>query len=409
MLAVATARGGVGALAYRGQKTAEEKRKEDRFSFWAMLDVKRDVYAPIAFLLVGFGSVIGWTMYNIDAGAAAIIIVSIGLAFVTVVKTVVLTLGAIIIAPRFGLSFGDLRTAILKIAAIIVFTDGATIWLPFGGIFFIRGLFYGTLLNGMIMGVMCLYLFDMENDETAMFAVPMALVSKITGIVLTIVAVGVIMNMAGVNTGRGGGGMGRGSPTRATVTGKRVTPPGYAAPGAGNQGLMGDDEDEDDEGEGIIGNAADAPSPSPALPPLTPKERAANADRAIYAVIGDRFLAREAHQFRGRAQNAIPPVAEKFYAAGAPAVYIDLRVRGKKTLFGRVYVELPDEPAVRAACLAVAAKPADLDGMVINDDAFLQDVGQRFLVLGEGPPPTTKPAQPAAPPPPGKKTSDLPF
>ena len=187
-------------LTYRsaGRGNEPEDREAERFSFDRITHPPRDLYVPVALLVAGFFATFAWAIVEVDAGAFGVIVVSIITSVFTVIKTAILIALALVIAPRFGVSFGELRTAILKFAALVIFTDAALLWFDFaveaaGGVrpgrISIRIMAISLFFSAALIGSLMLYLFDMERDDTALVAFPFALASKIIGFVLNLIAV----------------------------------------------------------------------------------------------------------------------------------------------------------------------------------------------------------------------------
>lgn len=188
-------------LAYRGAPTAAD-RERDRFRSDNLVHPPRDLYVPVALLVTGFLAMLAWAVLALDAGAVGVIIVSGFTGTVTVVKTAVIIGLALVVAPMMGISFGSLNTAILKFAAIIIFADAAMLWLDVaigsvGGRLTLRLLFIELIAVAAIIGFLCHYLFDMDGDETRMFALPMAGVSWVLGLILDFAALAVLRAIFG--------------------------------------------------------------------------------------------------------------------------------------------------------------------------------------------------------------------
>jgi len=118
-------------LAYQRGPTALEKEKALAAAA-ALVDPVRDLYAPIGILAVGFAIHLGYYIFRYHLGAGAIIPVGIGVVILTAIKAALLVGFAFVMAGPLGVSFGGIWSAVLKLAAIAVFTDGATAWVDFG-------------------------------------------------------------------------------------------------------------------------------------------------------------------------------------------------------------------------------------------------------------------------------------
>src|SRR5688500_8385585 len=104
-----------------------EAGKTGDYDRWpaALVDPTRDRYVPLAMLAAGFVAAFIWAVTLPKAGSADVKTASLVVGAVTLIKTFILIVLAIIVAPRLGISFGLLRTGIVKFAAILLFTDAA--------------------------------------------------------------------------------------------------------------------------------------------------------------------------------------------------------------------------------------------------------------------------------------------
>lgn len=172
------------------------KSPEERLAFDELVHPPRDLYVPLGLLIAGFVAIFASVMRQVGLGVGQLAAVSFITGGVTLIKTVIVILLALVIAPRFGISFGTFWTAVLKFAAILVFTDGAILWLiefmrHTGAISASGRMARGTITVGLIfsaaiMSFLMHYLFDMEREETAWVALPMAILSKVIDFVLII-------------------------------------------------------------------------------------------------------------------------------------------------------------------------------------------------------------------------------
>lgn len=154
----------------------------------------RDLYWPVGLLVAGFLGFVIWAIVIFGEGMVGVGAVAVYVGGSTVVKTVVLIGLAFVFAPMAGVSFGTVGPAVLKFAAIIVFTDVAILW--FDEIWRMmtstpqlkRGMGLGiwlTLIITMLMvSGLCMYLFDMDWEETRMFAMPFSVAKAIIGLVI---------------------------------------------------------------------------------------------------------------------------------------------------------------------------------------------------------------------------------
>jgi hypothetical protein len=181
-------------------RNAEVKSESGR-RFDSLTDPVRDLYVPSGLLAVGFIGALMWVVSQTHAGTTGLVLMSSLAAGFTIVKVVVVIGLALLVAPNLGISFGLLGPAILKFAAILLFVDAAEIWLEVilkatggisqsgqgpSGFMFIRYDAYVRLGLATLISIMCVYLFSMDANEVAMFAVPMAIISWIIGVVINI-------------------------------------------------------------------------------------------------------------------------------------------------------------------------------------------------------------------------------
>lgn len=317
---------GVGAIGYRSALT-KENTKQDRFSFDAMTHPPRDLYIPVALLILGLLGILAWAM-SWGAGPGLVAVVSLITGAATLVKTAVMIGLAFVFAPMLGVSFGDARTAVLKFAAIIVFTDAVGLWFDElielaggrpsgrrgrGSIFWLEMFLIAGLISAM-----CYYLFDMDSEETGMFAIPFAVISRILDWILGIVMGAILLG----------------------VLSAAATPAATPAP---------------------------APAPGAPAAPGGVALQANAQDREIERMIGSgsRTLteANEYNQSQPQKSKREPQLVSRFYAAGAKRVYFGLGG-------GTMIVQLPDDPASRAKCFAIS-------------DAYHRTTGARSAVPKE--------------------------
>jgi hypothetical protein len=254
-------------------------------------------------------------------------IAGVGLA----IKTALLCVLALVFAPAMGVSFGLLRTAVLKIAAVIIFTDAALLWLH--SIMVASG----AIRPGHVFGpgsvtvyigtaallIMCAawYLFDIDAEDAAKFAAPTAIISQLSNFVLLILLAAVLSAVVGP--------IHRRSPPAPTALGTpaSITVPTTAPVAAANATPT----------TAALAGAAIAPTP---------------ADRAVMQDAIGGILLVEARDWKRMRMGKDPDadaLVERMYAAGAQRVYIDRRgsTGGRPT---RAYVELPSDPDAQQRC-----------------------------------------------------------
>jgi hypothetical protein len=330
-------------------------KKKDRFSEEAMTHKPRDVYVPWALLWAGFIATAAWAAVRHDLSFGQLTVFWLIVEATVAVKTGIIVGLAILIAPRLGIGLGLLRPAILKLAAIIVVSDAVMLWMDTfmpgrwsSG--FVRGGGIRLVLVGVVISAMMHYLFDMERDETAMVAVPMAILSRVLGFFLNLAVIAVLAGMSGSADDGGDSG----------PEDRRPETPG-------NVGGGGGDTD---------GKEPSAP-PAPEEPPV--KETA--ADRTIAEHIKrSKATVKDAREAIGGMVNArgLRPLMEAAYAAGARRIHVETLALGGSGR--RVYIELGGDPAVREKCYAAIRKEAEGYGMTFEDGTDV-DQGRRYVVL----------------------------
>lgn len=177
------------------------KPKESRFSTNNMTDVRRDVYIPAAILCLAAVGIVAWALVEFQAGGLGIAFITIFLGIVTVIKTTIMIGLALVFAPMLGVSFGSFWSACFKFAAILIFGDMLILWVDMfieqaGGSDGRRaGLMVGLLkmmLLAAFISFQCRFMFDMDWEETGQFAVPMAFVSRLLDLGLSILVVALL-------------------------------------------------------------------------------------------------------------------------------------------------------------------------------------------------------------------------
>ena len=141
----------------------------------------REIKIPAALLLAGIAGILAYAfVYGGKAGLTATLL---GLTVQTVVGVAVLLLGCFIAAKVLEISFGQLHTAILKLAAIYVFPVAVGIWIPIAII--------DWLVSLGIYFCLVTWLFELEGNEplyvVAIFFTVKVVVAMVMAIFLTAV------------------------------------------------------------------------------------------------------------------------------------------------------------------------------------------------------------------------------
>lgn len=332
--------------------------KESRRRGDGIISPTRDYYLPAGLLAAGFLGILVWAFTAAEAGAGGLVLVAVGTGLVTLIKTGIVIGLALVVAPMFGVSFGEFKTAILKFAAILVFTDMALLWLDeiveaVAGTSQGRGarkteLLVTLLFATTLVAILTRFLFDMDAEETGMVALPLVIASLVIGFVLKVILVVVLAAAAATDDTSG-------AAQAAAGGGVATTSPATQA------------------------SASDAAaSDAPAAPAYTPVKI---VDTPSDKEIGQRLRtpavreARAWHETRTRRDAVRYRLTEAFYGAGAERVYFDLIPSPSKP--GKMYVRLSDVPEARKACFEVYAAHAKEKGT----DVAPVDSKERYLVI----------------------------
>ncbi|HEY1923170.1 MAG TPA: hypothetical protein VGG44_10510 [Tepidisphaeraceae bacterium] len=189
-------------LNYRGE---DHSPQSERFNFDNMNEPVRDLFVPTAMLVAGFLGAILWVFLQPKAGPGIVMIMAFLTGAATLIKTAILIGLAFVIAPRLGISFGLVGPAILKFAAIIILVDTAELWMETAfkasGAISANGRTTGYIilprigLATTLISLSCYYLFSMDRNDVAMFAVPAAFISWLTGFIMNMIVIGILAGM----------------------------------------------------------------------------------------------------------------------------------------------------------------------------------------------------------------------
>lgn len=298
--AVAAPQSSAVPLGYQRGPTA----RDDKFNATeTYIDPKRDYFIPL--ILLGIGVILHLSFYAIhySSSLTALLILSIGLLLVTLFETAILVGFALVIANPLGVSFGLVGPAILKLATVVVFSDGITVWVD---AFAERYLGMGPSIFGfnfltfpvtfLIYMILFIKLFGMDPSDSRFVVAILSVFYRILRLVLMLLLLGLVFHLSGI------------ARTAAAI------------PGANNVASALPNNAQDDE-----------------------------VDRA--KGLG---LLREARQFiHDRNMGSILPAVNEWYADGAPNVWINVTrdINQHETPFELV-VELPADPVARAKCMA---------------------------------------------------------
>ncbi len=191
-------------LAYQSAPTGR-----DRMSAQTLMEMKRDVYVPVALLAAGVILYIGCYAFRYHLTGFGIAVTGIGLLLLTALKAALMIGFALVLATPLGVSFGGIWTATLKLAAIAVFCDGVTAWIDLavtkmtGGVFNNGGIFYGFISWPVALGIywsLLIYLFSMDPGDSWTVVVLLAIFDRILKMILIFLVLGYVLHASGVST-----------------------------------------------------------------------------------------------------------------------------------------------------------------------------------------------------------------
>jgi hypothetical protein len=288
----------------------------------AMQELAREFYIPAVVLVVGFGCILGWLAHHGRFVFAAVVIVMFLAGLLMIGKTVALSLFAWFLARSNGGSFGHPLGTILKIAGLVVTLDAATLWALSGmvatGAITRRGGFYPIhtivllfLVTFVVALLIAHLVYRLDEDEAKLFGRFIAGGNLAVNIVLVFILV--VIGQNAVNARR----------SRAAVA---ASPSNVSAPASTLPS------------SGIIETAA---------------------DRRIESRLskGAMFI-KDPQEWEtsiafGRKNVPVSNLLDQLSVAGASRIYVDTALA--RAGITRIYVDLPEAPAKRDACFAVAA------------------------------------------------------
>jgi hypothetical protein len=183
----------------------------------------------------------------------------------------------------------------------------------------------------------------MDREEVGYVAMPIAFASWIVGLILKLVLVAVV-NAATTPTS---------PPPNVAATGAPATAPTGASP-----------------------QPSTGPPPAPARQDVTARDTTISAriaERSPFVKTAMQWNERRPLRSRGQKQ-----LFERLYESGADRMFVDMQ--GSGGLGGTLYIELPLNPAGRAACID-AYKNYCSDVRMEVDPREATDDGRRYLVI----------------------------
>jgi len=321
------------------------RRPSEKLPVDKLIDPVRDIYVPTTLLGIGFIAILLWAFLAQGINGQLSMVVLIASSVSTAIKTTVLVLLAVALANQAGFGFGTFWPAVLKFSSTIILTDSMLEWFEawmvhIGAIRVRNGVMYISIwllvlevfLAAIVTAGMLKYYFEMDHDEAWWVALGIATVSMIAGFVLRFLLVSALESIIAART-----------------------PPPAAAPAP-----------------------AGAPTPALSAPaaPIneTPHDKTIRLrieQRSPFVQDGVEFMQRG---LRGRGQKQL---FERLTEAGVTKMYADLE---GGPLTPKLYVELPQDPAGRAACFTAYATYCQ-DARAEVDSVEAKDTGQKYLVI----------------------------
>jgi hypothetical protein len=151
-------------LAY--SRTSKADKQAARATADVLTNPVRDIYVPTAMFIVGVVLIVAHLLLSRQFDGEQIAAVLLVFAGLVAFKTVAMVLSAFVVASVVGTSFGLFWHAVLKLAAMVVFSFGVIAWIPclagFGGF---MGILMSVLIRGAFYGLQLKLLFDIDTDE----------------------------------------------------------------------------------------------------------------------------------------------------------------------------------------------------------------------------------------------------
>lgn len=199
-------------LAYQRGTTTKERQVADRHAA-ALVDPKRDYYVPSALIGVGFVLYLANYGYLLHLDGGGLAAASVGLTIMLAIKVALLVGFALVVSGPLGVGFGSVGTAVLKLAAVAVFTDGVTAWVATGvgkaagGVgnpLFGYGMLAWPVALGLYWGLM-VYLFGLDSGESWTVVVCLTVFDRLVRVVVLILLASLVSGLSGPSFGGGGG------------------------------------------------------------------------------------------------------------------------------------------------------------------------------------------------------------
>ena len=312
--------------------------------------VLREIWIPAFVLLLGVGGLLAWLDFQGRLFFSAVVVALLAAGATMVIKTLVLCLFAWQVAKSNGGSFGNVPATVLKIAALVVVLDAATLWTwaamvatgaitPSGQFYITKTLAIMFLSTLLVAALIVQLLYGLHGDEANFFSRFIAGGNLALNVVLLISVTIFVYSLS--------------RSARRTLASAPIPVPTIRIP-------------------------TPAAPPAPYQQPAVRAEPGPDQKIAILVNQGSPVV------FEGRdwtkmflyrpADKPISAMIEQMYAAGAKRVYVQ-----PFNSSPRVYVDLPSGDDQRAACLKVARQFHALNesASISPDDT----TGARFLEI----------------------------
>lgn len=325
--------GAAGVLPYQRGQTAREK---ELTSSATLLDKKRDLWVPLALIIIGLGFYIFHYAVKYKLGGTGIAVTGVLLTGVALFKASLLMGFAFVTAGPLGVSYGGILTAALKFCAIAVFGDATMTWLEFAAdkLLGVDGIMASCITFPFSLGlywILLIKLFDMDAGDSWMVVSILYVFDMVIRFVLGMVLLAMVLKMGGAALPMGG-------------------PTGLPAIGGGG---------------GVSANP-------------TVAEEDAEMEAHIEE-LRDHQCLKEAREFiAGGRQGVLGKPTEDWYAAGCPNVWFEVErdINGRMDPQG-VIVELPADKEKRKQCYEILK--AYYKNAGFGDDTDDKDTGHKYL------------------------------
>jgi DNA-directed RNA polymerase subunit RPC12/RpoP len=160
---------------------------EDDAGDYDAIVLARDIYLPAILIFMALVLIIGWAGIKSDHFLLGALIMCAS----ALIKTAIMVGLALLIGPAIGFQFGDIKTAVLKLAALVMFTDATVLWIESivsEDAVSLRAVVVGFLFAIAMVVLLMFYLFGLTRQETRRVAYVFAIVSWAIGLGVNLLA-----------------------------------------------------------------------------------------------------------------------------------------------------------------------------------------------------------------------------